>query len=73
MQSAVLQKNESIVKAVETIKDINSDFTQMIFEKKAIQQQLEKSSSAVEEVARENARLKASIRPRSKRAPSTTP
>lgn len=62
LQSAVLQKNESVVKAVETIKEINSDFTQMIFEKKSIQQQLEKSSSAVEEVARENARLKASIR-----------
>lgn len=61
LQIAVLQKNESVIRAVETIKEISSDFTQMIFEKKEIQQQLDKRSSAVEEVSRENARLKASI------------
>lgn len=55
------EKSENITKAVETIKELNSDFTQMIFDRKAIQKQLEKSSSAIEEVERENARLRQSI------------
>jgi hypothetical protein len=54
-------KNESIVKAVETIKELSSDFTQMLFDRKEIQQELEKKASSMEEVARENAQLKANI------------
>jgi DNA repair exonuclease SbcCD ATPase subunit len=47
-----------LVKAVETIKDLNSDFTQIIFERKAIQQELDRSSRTIEEVERENMKLK---------------
>jgi hypothetical protein len=54
-------KNETITKAVETIKELSSDFTQMIFDRKEIQQELEKKESSMDEVARENARLKASL------------
>ena len=54
-------KNPSIAKAVETVKELSSEFTQMIFDRKKIQQELEKKASSVEEVARENAVLKASI------------
>ncbi len=55
------KKNDNVAKAVETIKDLNSDFTQMIFEKKVIQQQLEKSASSIEQVARENALLRENL------------
>ena len=55
------KKNESVVKAVETIKELSSDFTQMLFDRKEIQQQLEKSASSMDEVARENARLKENL------------
>lgn len=56
-----LKKNESVAKAVETIKELSSDFTQMLFDRKEIQQQLEKSASSMDEVARENARLKENL------------
>lgn len=58
---ASLGKNESVAKAVETIKELSSEFTQMIFDRKEIQQQLEKNASSMEEVLRENARLKESL------------
>ncbi len=53
--------NGDLAKAVETIKDLNSDFTQIIFERKAIQQKLERSARTIEEVERENAQLKEKI------------
>ena len=55
------KKNESVARAVETIKELSSDFTQMLFDRKEIQQQLEKSASSMDEVARENARLKENL------------
>jgi hypothetical protein len=55
------KKNNNVEKAVETIKDLSSDFTMIMFEKKVIQQQLEKSASSIEEVARENALLKENL------------
>lgn len=57
----IVPENGNIVKAVETIKDLSSDFTQMIFDRKAIQQELDKTTSAVEHVERENARLRQTI------------
>ncbi len=54
-------ENGDIAKAVETIKDLSSDFTQMIFDRKAIQQELDKTTSAVEHMERENIRLKQTI------------
>ncbi len=53
--------NGDLAKAVETIKDLNSDFTQIIFERKAIQQKLDRSARTIEEVERENAQLKEKI------------
>jgi len=53
--------NSDLAKTVETIKDLNSDFTQIIFERKAIQQKLERSARTIEEVERENALLKEKI------------
>jgi chromosome segregation ATPase len=58
---AVQAKSESIAKAVESIKELSSDFTQILFDRKEIQQQLEKRASSMDEVARENARLKANL------------
>ena len=48
-------------KAVETIIDLNSDITQVIFEKKEIQRQLMESSKIISGVERENALLKDSV------------
>ncbi len=53
--------NGDLAKAVETIKDLNSDFTQIIFERKAIQQRLDRSARTIEEVERENAQLREKI------------
>ncbi|MDX9763183.1 MAG: hypothetical protein RBT82_14130, partial [Desulfomonilia bacterium] len=36
--------NGDLTKAVETIKDLNSDFTRIVFERKAIQQKLDRSA-----------------------------
>ena len=52
------RENRDLARAVETIKDINSDFTRIIFERKEIQQKLQQSTRTIEEVERENARLK---------------
>ena len=46
---------------METIKDLSSDFTQMIFDRKAIQQGLDKTMSVAEHMERENIRLKEAI------------
>lgn len=56
-----VRKEGNLAKAVETIKDLSSDFTQIVFERKAIQQKLDQSARAVEETARENALLKARL------------
>jgi chromosome segregation ATPase len=66
MEAAVAEavpdrKNDNVARAVETIKDLSSDFTMMVFEKKAIQQKLEMSASSMVEVARENALLKENL------------
>lgn len=53
-----VREEGNLAKAVETIKDLSSDFTQIVFERKAIQQKLDQSARAVEETARENALLK---------------
>ena len=53
--------NGDLAKAVETIKDLNSDFTQIIFERKAIQQKLDRTARTIEEVERENAQLREKI------------
>lgn len=58
---STVPENGNIAKAVETIKDLSSDFTQMIFDRKAIQQQLEKSTSTIEQAERENVKLKRTI------------
>jgi chromosome segregation ATPase len=56
------QKNQvDPSKAVETIIDLNSDITQVIFEKKEIQRQLMESSKTLSVVERENASLKDSV------------
>lgn len=47
--------------AVETIIDLNSDITQVIFEKKEIQRQLMERSKTLSEVERENSLLKDNI------------
>jgi len=57
----VVPENGNVAKAVETIKDLSSDFTQMIFERKAIQQELDKTASTVEHMERENVKLKQTI------------
>jgi len=50
--------NGKLAKTVETIKDLNSDFTRIIFERKAIQQELDRSGRAIGEMERENAQLR---------------
>lgn len=57
----VVPENGNVAKAVETIKDLSSDFTQMIFDRKAIQQELDKTMSVAEHMERENIRLKEAI------------
>ncbi|MDM7912646.1 MAG: hypothetical protein QUS09_06060, partial [Methanotrichaceae archaeon] len=61
MMGAPEKKNDNVAKAVETIKDLSSDFTKMVFEKKEIKQQLEKSASSMEQVERENALLRENL------------
>ncbi len=68
----VPMKNESMDKAVETIKELSSDFTQMIFDRKAIRQELEKRASSMDEVVRENDRLKTDLLEFEKRAQDNT-
>lgn len=53
--------NGDLAKAVDTIKDLNSDFTRIIFERKAIQQKLDRSARTIDEVERENAQLREKI------------
>ena len=53
--------NGDLTKAVETIKDLNSDFTRIVFERKAIQQKLDRSARTIEEVERENTQLRKKI------------
>ena len=48
-------------KAVDTIIDLNSDITQVIFEKKEIQRQLMESRNTLSAVEKENVRLKDSV------------
>ena len=56
------QKNQvDPAKAVETIIDLSSDITQVIFEKKEIQRQLMESSKTLSAVEQENALLKESV------------
>ncbi len=55
------RNSETIIKAVDTIKELNAEFNQILFDRKEIQHQLKKSSSAIEEVAQENSMLKASL------------
>jgi chromosome segregation ATPase len=52
---------ESIAKAVETIEDLNTEFTQIIFEKKDIQRKLNEHSRVLEVVEKENTSLKQNL------------
>jgi hypothetical protein len=62
----------NLARAVETIKDLSSDFTQIVFERKAIQQKLDQSARIVEETARENALLKARLQEYEREATDNT-
>ena len=48
----------TIAKAVETIEDLNTEFTQIIFEKKDIQRKLKEHNKAIKEIEKENTSLK---------------
>jgi chromosome segregation ATPase len=52
---------EAIAKAVETIEDLNSEFSQIIFEKKDIQRKLHEHSRVLEVVEKENTSLKQNL------------
>jgi predicted nucleic acid-binding Zn-ribbon protein len=48
-------------KAVETIEDLNTEFTQIIFEKKDIQRKLKEHNKVLEEIEKENTSLKGNL------------
>jgi chromosome segregation ATPase len=52
---------DTVAKAVETIEDLNSEFTQIIFEKKDIQRKLHEHSKVLEVVEKENSSLKQNL------------
>jgi len=55
------EKKLDPVKAVETIQELNADFSQMIFDKKDIQRKLMESTKTLADTEKENAFLKESI------------
>ncbi|MCE5274623.1 MAG: hypothetical protein ABFD70_13630 [Syntrophaceae bacterium] len=52
---------DTIAKAVETIEDLNTEFTQIIFEKKDVQRKLSEHSKVLEVIERENSSLKENL------------
>jgi chromosome segregation ATPase len=52
---------ENIIRAVETIEDLNTEFSQIIFEKKDIQRKLHEHSKVLEVVEKENLGLKQNL------------
>jgi predicted nucleic acid-binding Zn-ribbon protein len=51
----------TLAKAVETIEDLNTEFTQIIFEKKDIQRKLKEHNKVLEEIEKENTSLKGNL------------
>ena len=51
----------AVVKAVETIEDLNTEFSQIIFEKKDISRKLKEHDRIIEEIGRENSSLKVNL------------
>ena len=61
-----ISANATIAKAVETIEDLNTEFSQIIFEKKDIQRKLKEHNESIEEIERENSSLEGETLPSSK-------
>lgn len=53
--------NIAIAKAVETIEDLNTEFSQILFEKKDITRKLKDHDRVIEEMGRENSSLKVNL------------
>lgn len=53
--------NSSVLHAVKTIEDLDTDFTQMIFEKTDIQRKLTENHRMIEEIGKENLDLKQNL------------
>lgn len=51
----------AIAKAVETIEDLNTEFTQILFEKKDVARKLKDHDRVIEEIGRENSSLKVNL------------
>jgi predicted nucleic acid-binding Zn-ribbon protein len=60
----VISKNiahAAIAKAVETIEDLNTEFSQILFEKKDVARKLKDHDRVIEEIGRENSSLKVNL------------
>jgi predicted nucleic acid-binding Zn-ribbon protein len=57
----VVAAQDSVAKAVETIEDLNTEFTQIIFEKKDIQRKLKEHNQVLEVIEKENSSLKMNL------------
>jgi predicted nucleic acid-binding Zn-ribbon protein len=53
--------HSAIAKAVETIEDLNTEFSQILFEKKDVARQLKDHDRVIEEIGRENSSLKVNL------------
>ncbi|MDT8272673.1 MAG: hypothetical protein RRA35_05730, partial [Desulfomonilia bacterium] len=60
-EKPVMGVTDTAAQAIHTIEDIDTEFTQILFEKKDIQRKLRENHRVIEEVDRENSSLKESL------------